>query len=143
MKLVISLVGVSTIAVSPYVPSDGERTTYDPRELLYRSDLPAKSIRGVHSTSLNAVWDTVAPQIIKLLKALKIRYSAMSADRFITHDEDKKDTPGPMVIWIATHPNTTTAENAHDASLGILALLKDHGVEGVVIEWFEGTVERY
>lgn len=150
-------------AVSPYILSDWEKTTYyngispDHPELLYRSDLlenpfpipkgrhahlPTKTVYGVFNTSLNAVWDIVAPQICEFLKALKIRYSAIKAARFVTHGEDGKDTLGPVVIWIATHPTTTTAENAHDASPGILALLEDNGVEGAVVEWYEGAVEK-
>jgi len=150
-------------AVAPYVLSDWERTTYyngissDPPELLYRSDLlenplpipkgrhphlPTKTIRGVFNTPLNAVWDTVGPQIRDSLKARKIRYSAINTARFVTHGEDGEGILGPIVIWIATYPTTTTAENAHDASLDILALLKANGVEGVVVEWYEGVVER-
>ena len=150
-------------AVTPYALSDWERTTYyngissDPPELLYRSDLlenpipipkgkhphlPTKTIHGVFNTPLNAVWDTVGPQIRELLKARKIRYSSISTARFVTDGEDGRSTHGPVVIWIATHPTSTTAKNAHDASLDILALLKANGVGGVVVEWFEGVVER-
>ncbi|KZT09279.1 uncharacterized protein LAESUDRAFT_748449 [Laetiporus sulphureus 93-53] len=146
-----------------YVLSDWERTTYyngispDHPELLFRSDLienpfpipkgrhphlPTKTVHGVFNTPLNAVWGTVAPQICELLKARKIRYSAINTARFVTHGEDGKDTLGPVVIWIATHPTTTTAENAHDASPDILALLKANAVEGVVVEWYEGAVEK-
>ena len=46
------------------------------------------------------------------------------------------------MIWISTHPTTTTAENAYDASPDVLALLKANGVEGAVVEWYEGAVER-
>ena len=147
----------------PYILSDWERTTYyngispDHPELLYRSDLlenpfpipkgrhshlPTKTVYGVFNTSLNTVWDIVAPQICEFLKALNICYSAIKAARFVTQGEDGKDTLGPIVIWIATHPTTTTAKNAHDASPGILALLKDNGVEGAVVEWYEGVVEK-
>ncbi|KAH8977899.1 hypothetical protein EDB86DRAFT_2997207 [Lactarius hatsudake] len=150
-------------AITPYVLSDWERTTYyngispDPPELLYRSDLlenpfpipegkhpylPTKTVHGVFNTPLNAVWDTVAPQILELLKARKIRYSAMHTARFVTHGEDGNNTRGPVVIRITTHPATTTAKNAHDASSDILALLKANGVEGVGVEWYEGVVER-
>ena len=152
-------------AVSPYLPLDWERTTYyngislDHPELLYRSDLlensfpipkgrhshlPTKIVYGVFNTSLNGVWDIVTPQICEFLKVRKIRYLAIKATCFVTHGEDGKDTStvGPVVIWIATHPTTTTAENAHDASPGILALLKDNGVEGAVVEWYEGAVEK-
>ncbi|KIN92951.1 hypothetical protein M404DRAFT_963035, partial [Pisolithus tinctorius Marx 270] len=143
--------------------SEWERATYyngicyDHPDLLYRSDLaenpvpipkgrhrhpPTKTIYGVFNTSLNAVWDTAAPQIRDLLKARTIRYSAIQTARFLTHDEDGKDTLGLVVIWIATHPNTTTAENVCDASQAILALLEDNGVEGVVVEWYEGVVEK-
>jgi hypothetical protein len=150
-------------AVAPYDLSVWERTTYynsislDPPELLYRSDLlqnpilipkgrhphlPTKTVYGVFNTQLNAVWHTVAPQIRDLLKDRKIHYSAISAARFVTHGEDGKDTLGPIVIWIATHPKTTTAEKVYDASPDILALLEANGVEGAVVEWYEGSIER-
>jgi hypothetical protein len=150
-------------AVAPYVLSAWERTTYyngispDPPELLYRSDLlenpfpipkgkhphlPTKTVYGVFNTPLNAVWHTVAPLIREILQARKIRYSAINTARFVTHGEDGKDTLGPVVIWIATHPTTTTAENAHNASPDILALLEANGVEGAVVEWYEGAVEK-
>jgi hypothetical protein len=153
----------SATAVAPYKLSYWERTTYyngislDHPDLLYRSDLvenpfptpkgrnhhlPTKTVYGVFNTPLNAVWDTVAPQMRKLLKDRKIRYSAIKAARFVTHGEDEKDTLGPAVIWIATHPGTTTAENAHDASPVVLALLEANGVEGAVVEWYEGAVEK-
>jgi len=156
-------IATDSTAVSPYTISDWERTTYyhgispDHPDLLYRSDLlknpfpipkgrhphlPTKTVYGVFNTLLNAVWDTVAPQIRQLLKTRKIRYSTIKTARFVTRGEDEKDTIGPIVIWISTHPTTTTAENAHDASPGILALLKANGVEGVVVEWYEGTVEK-
>ncbi|KAI6143286.1 hypothetical protein BKA82DRAFT_156792 [Pisolithus tinctorius] len=41
---------------------------------------------------------------------------------------------------IASH--ATTAENTHNASQDILALLEDNGVKGVVVEWYEGVVEK-
>jgi len=141
---------------APYALSDWERTTYysgispNPPELLYRSDLLenpfpipkgrhphpiTKTVYGVFDTPLNAVWDSIAPQICEFLKVRKIRYSAIKAARFVTHGEDGEDTVGPVVIWIATHPTTTTAKSAYDASPGILALLKANEVEGAVIEW--------
>jgi hypothetical protein len=152
-----------TTAVAPYVVSDYERTTYyhgislDPPELLYRSDLhtnpfpvpkgrhtstPTKTAHGVFNTRLNEVWHDVAPQICKTLKARGIRYSAITVARFSTHGEDGKDSLGPIVIWIATHPGAATAENAYDVSPDIISLLATFGVEGAVIEWYEGVVER-
>ena len=163
MSSSLSASSISTGSVAPYIISDWERTTYylgispDHPDLLYRSDLlsnpfpipkgrhphlPTKTVYGVFNTLLNAVWDTVAPQICQLLKTQKICYSAIKTARFVTHGEDGKDTIGPVVIWISTHPTTTTAENAHDASPGILALLKANGVEDVVVEWYEGAVEK-
>lgn len=153
----------TTTAVAPYVVSDYERITYyygislDFPELLYRSDLhsnpfpvpkgrhtptPTKTVHGVFNTRLNEVWHDVALQICEILKARGIRYSAVKAARFLTHDEDGESSLGPIVIWIATHPNTTTAENAHDVSPDIISLLATFGVEGAVIEWYEGVVER-
>ncbi|KAF8206174.1 hypothetical protein K438DRAFT_1904946 [Mycena galopus ATCC 62051] len=140
----------NTTAVAPCDLSDWERRSYyrgistNHPELLYRSDLLDNPFPKpvVFNTPLNDVWAIVAPQTRDLLKARKIRYSAIHAARFITHGEDKKDGLGPVVIWIACHPHTTTAENAHDASPDILALLEANGVEGAVVEWFEGTPEK-
>lgn len=62
--------------------------------------------------------------------------------RFSTRDDDGKDKLGPIVIWIATYPSTTTAENVHNLSPEIISLLKANGVEGAVIEWYEGVMQR-
>ena len=136
--------------------SEFERVHYwngismDPPELLYRSDpdlnpfpvpppgtsrwfeLPVKTAEGVFGTPLNAVWHIVAPMMVALLKKRGIKYSALKTVRFSTRDEDGKKTLGPIVIWIATHPNTTSAEDARDASPDILHILKEHKVEGSV-----------
>ncbi|KAI0031794.1 hypothetical protein K488DRAFT_86473 [Vararia minispora EC-137] len=119
--------------------SEWERTTYYYRGIspkhpnfLYHSDLlenpipipkgrhphlPIKTVYGVFNTPLNAVWNTAA--------------------RFVTHGKDEKDIIGPVVIWISTHPATTTAKNAHYASPDILVLLKADGVKGAAVEWYE------
>ena len=152
-------------AVATHLVSDFERAHYyngispDPPELLYRSDLesnpfpmprpgdrwfqlPVKTAEGVFGTPLNPVWHRVLPQIVALLKQRCIRFSAISSARFSTYDEDRKKTLGPIVIWIATHPATTTAENARDASPEILSILEEHNVKGAVVEWYEGIVTR-
>ncbi|PIL22880.1 hypothetical protein GSI_15576 [Ganoderma sinense ZZ0214-1] len=108
------------------------------------------TVNGVFNTPLNRVWDTVAPQILGVLRAQKIRYSALNTARFTTtRSEEGEDisTVGPVVIWIATHPASpthagTTAEDAHRASADILAVLRANGVEGAVVEWIEGSVQR-
>ncbi|TRM58952.1 hypothetical protein BD626DRAFT_409886, partial [Schizophyllum amplum] len=140
----------------PYTPTEFEKVTYyygislDPPELLYRSNwadtpfyrptggrfqhIPAKTAHGIFNTPLNPVWRTVAPEIRDELKRRKIRYSAIHTARFArTHSG-----VGPVVIWIAVHPGSTTAEDAHLASPAILALLEAHGVRGTVVEWYEG-----
>ena len=106
------------------------------------SELPVKTAEGVFGTPLNAVWHIVAPMMVALLKKRGIKYSALKTARFSTRDEDGKKTLGPIVIWIATHPNTTSAEDARDASPDILHILKEHKVEGAVVEWYEGSVEN-
>lgn len=80
--------------------------------------------------------------ILSLLKKHGIKYSGISTVRFSTCDEEGKKTLGPIVIWISTHPNTTSAENARDASPGILEILEEHNVHGAVVEWYEGAVQR-
>ncbi|PIL26649.1 hypothetical protein GSI_11274 [Ganoderma sinense ZZ0214-1] len=169
-----ALLGIpsSVTTVSDYSPSEWEKETYyhgvslNHPELLYRSDYlhtpflrptgrfkrnRTKSVVGVYNTPLNPVWHTVAPKIREVLKAHKIRYSAIHAVRFVTHGregEDEQDSLGPVVVWIATHPASrthptgTTADDAHRASPDILALLEANGVHGAVVEWFEGALER-
>ena len=48
---------------------------------------------------------------------------------FSTHDDDGNNKLRPIVIWIATHPSTSsmTAESAHNVSPEILSLLKANG----------------
>ena len=94
--------------------------------------LPTKTAHRVFNTPLNAVWHTVTPLICKLLKTLKICYSIFKTACFLTYSKDGKNTLGPIIVWIATYPTTTTAKNMHDASPEILLLLKANRVKGVV-----------
>ena len=153
----------STI-VGPDGISDFERVHYwhgislDPPELLCCSDLksnpflipspgtrwftlPVKTAHEVFNTALNPVWHIVAPLIIDLFKKRDIKYSSLMTVCFTTEHDGKK-TLGPIVIWIATHPGTTTTQNACDSSPDILHILEDNGVNGAVVEWYEGSVER-
>jgi len=153
---------LSTAVVTPHLISEYERTIYyhgispDPPQLLWRSDLlsnpfsiptgrythlPIKTAHGVFNKALSAVWHAVVPKIIKLLKDHSIRYSAIKSVRFSTLCEDGQETLGPIVLWIAT-PSTTTAENARDVSPAILSILEAHGVKDMVVEWYEGMVEK-
>ena len=133
----------------------------NPPKLLWRSDLdtnhfplpqpgerffkvPTKTAHGVFGTRLNEVWDTtVAPQIRESMKAHGLKYSALKTARFSTVvEENGEETFGPIVVWIAVHPNTADAGAVRDATPDILHILNDAQVTGVVVEWYEGTVER-
>jgi len=124
----------------------------DPPKLLWRSDIetnpfpvpppgtnffkiPTKSSHGVFKTPLNAVWDTVAPQILASMKAHGLQYSALKTARFSTV---KDETFGPVVVWIAVRPNTTNAGAVRDATPDILNILADAQITNVVVEWYEG-----
>lgn len=131
----------------------------NPPQLLWRSDLetnpfpipppgtnffkiPAKTVHGVFKTPLNAVWDTVAPQILASMKANGLKYSALQTARFSTVEDGKDETSGPIVVWIAVHPNTTNARAVRDATPEILHILADAQLTGVVVEWYEASVVR-
>ena len=154
-------------AVSQYTPDEYERTWYyngisgDHPVLVYRSDflttpfpkpvgrffrIPVKSARGAFGTPLNAVWDTVGPQVLELIKARKIRWSSMNTARFFTDgprgEEEEGGSLGPVVIWVFVIPGSTSSDTAHEVSQEILTLLLKNGVEGVVVEWSEGVVQR-
>jgi hypothetical protein len=146
--------------VSQCTPNEYERTSYyngiaDHPELVYRSDfltipfpkpvgryahIPVKSLRGVIATPLNGVWDTVGPKIRDLIKARKIKWSAVNLARFFTDGppgEEEKGSLGPVVIWIGVVPGSTSPDTAHEVSQEILTLLLNNGVEDVVVEWRE------
>ena len=72
--------------------------------------------------------------IVSLLKKCVIKYSAINTACFSTRDKEGKKTLGSIVIWIAAHPNTTSAKNARDASPEILEILEEHNVHGAVVE---------
>ena len=123
----------------PDVLSDWERATHngispDHPELLYRLDLLENSIPIPKGGHPHLPTKTVYGVLDSSL--------AHQGSSFRHRDADGRDTLGPVVIWIATHLTTTTTRNAHDASLGILALLKANGVEGAVAEWYEGAIEK-
>jgi len=155
--------------VSEFSPSPFERASYyngitgddDHPLLLYRSDygttpfnkptgrfasLPVKSIHGVFDTPLNKdnVWIPLGLQIVQIIKARKVSLTSVDPARFYTRpaDEGGKGSLGPVVIWVGVKTGTTSSETAHEVSLEILGLLKDEGIEGVVIEWRESVLQR-
>ncbi|KIO32551.1 hypothetical protein M407DRAFT_241424 [Tulasnella calospora MUT 4182] len=155
-----SAISAST-ANSAYAVSNYESTSYyngitdegEHPDLLYRTGSakypwiqpsgrypyqPTKSLRGVYRTPLNDVWSTVGPQVRKLVKDRKIRYSIDPA-RFVTHGEDGEETLGPVVIWIGVYPGSTSADTAHEVSQSILELLEKNGVKDVEVEWHEAV----
>ncbi|KAF8325912.1 hypothetical protein F5887DRAFT_1065203 [Amanita rubescens] len=105
--------------------------------------IPHKTAHGIFNTPLNAVWDTVAPQILASMKVHGLKYSALKTVRFSTVEDGKEEeTFGPVVVWIAVRPNTTNAEAVHDATPDILHIIADFQITDVVVEWYEGSVER-
>jgi hypothetical protein len=153
--------------VSQYTPTEYERTSYyngitgdgDHPELVYRSDflttpfpkpvgryahIPVKSLRGVFDTPLNGVWDTVGPKICDLITTRKINWSSIDPARFFTQGMpgEEKGSLGPAVIWVGVNPGSTSSDTAHEASQEILALLREHEVKDVVVEWREAVVQR-
>ncbi len=156
-----------TTVVPPALVSPFEAKHYwhgisdDPPELLYRSDLesgnpfprpepgvrfsqlPVKTASGTWGTAMNdQVWREVAPLIVALFKERRIAYSALMSVRFSIEDEDGKKITGPLVVWVALHPGRNTASDARDVSPDVLNILVQHGVEGAVVEWYEGVVEK-
>ncbi|KAI0033463.1 hypothetical protein K488DRAFT_69863 [Vararia minispora EC-137] len=132
----------------------------DPPKLMWRSDLetnpfptpppgdrffkvPIKTAHGVFNTPLNDAWDIVAPQIIASMKAHGLKYSALEAVRFSTLEDGKEDEKfGPIVVWIAVRPSTTNARAVRDATPDILGILADANITGVIVEWYEGSVQK-
>ncbi|KAJ3531908.1 hypothetical protein NM688_g7503 [Phlebia brevispora] len=104
--------------------------------------IPTKTAHGVFNTPLNAVWDTVAPQILASIKVNGLQYSAIETVRFSIAEDGKEETFGPVVVWIAVPPKTTNAGAVRDATPDILHILADAQITGVVVEWYEGSVER-
>lgn len=153
---------VSTLT-SEHAPDDFERVAYyngitgDDKQphLLYRSDyrttpflkptgrfahLSVKTLRGVHDTALNPVWDAVGPEICALLLKRGIDWSSINPARFFTRGEP--GSLGPVVVWIAVRPGSTSPDTAHVVSKDILAFLCAHGVEDAVVEWREAVLQR-
>ena len=153
----------ATTVSSDHAVSDFERISYyngitdygDNPNLLYRTgsttypwtrptgkwaSVPVKSLRGVYNTPLNKVWDTVGPQIRDLVKQ-KAQYSSIDPARFVAQ-QDGEETLGPVTIWIAVPPGSTSADTAHDVSEAILALLVKNGVEGAEVEWREAVLSK-
>ncbi|CAA7270321.1 unnamed protein product [Cyclocybe aegerita] len=158
----------NTTIVSAHAVSEYEKVTYyngiaeegEHPDLLYRTGsdkypwikpaadrqdhLPTKSLRQVHGTPLNKVWNTVGLQVCELVKsAVGTRFSIDPA-RFATciHGQEGESTLGPVVIWVAVSPGSTSADTAHEASLAILELLWKNGIKDVEVEWCEAVTFR-
>ncbi|KAI9447296.1 hypothetical protein F5148DRAFT_1301437 [Russula earlei] len=98
------------------------------------ANLPVESIHGVFDTPLNKdnVWIPLGLQIVQIIKARKVSVTGRR----------REGEFGSIVIWVGVKPGTTSSETAHEVSLEILGLLKDKGIEGVVIEWTESVLQR-
>ena len=72
-------------------------------------------------------------------QTFKIRWSSIDPARFIPFGENDVKTLSLVVIWIGVFPILTSAYTAHEVSQDILALLRQNGVEGAVVEWHEAT----
>ncbi|KAF9047801.1 hypothetical protein BJ165DRAFT_1468210 [Panaeolus papilionaceus] len=151
--------------VAPHLISNYERHYYyhgisrNPPKLLYRSDLetnpfpipqqgthfskiPYKTVNGVFNTPLNPIWDTqVFPRVSAAMKTHGIKWSSINTARFTTVT-DHNITTGPIVIWIAVRPNTTTSEALRDASPAILNIFTKFEIMDVVLEWYEGEMHH-
>ncbi|KDR76881.1 hypothetical protein GALMADRAFT_66307 [Galerina marginata CBS 339.88] len=102
-----------------------------------------KTAHGVFNTPLNHVWrDPVVPRIMASMKARGLKCSMLMTARFSTVEEGKDETRGPVVVWIAVRPNTTDAAAVRDATPDILRILADVQITDVVVEWYEGSVDR-
>ena len=163
----LTMASESTV-VSEHAPSAYEKTSYyngitgdgNHPDLVYRSDfltapftkpsgrhvqLPVKSLRGVHGTALNKVWDDVGPQVCDVVTARKIDWSSIGAACFFTHGppgEENKGSLGPVVVRVGVSPGSTSPDTAHDVSHVILDLLRRNGVEDVVVEWHEAILQK-
>jgi hypothetical protein len=100
-------------------------------------NIPTKTAHGVFNTPLNAVWDQVAPLIIASIKSSGLKYSMLTTARFSTVKDDEEPTLGPVVIWIAVHPNTAKPRDVCDATPAILQILAKFNISDVVVEWYE------
>lgn len=104
--------------------------------------IPTKTAHSVFGTLLNAVWNTVTPQILALMKAHGLKYSMLKTVCFSTVKNGKEETFGPVIVWIAIYPNTTNAGAIHDATPDILHILADTQITDVVIKWYKESVKR-
>ncbi|KAG8704062.1 hypothetical protein FRC08_002480 [Ceratobasidium sp. 394] len=162
---VASLTSEAVTVVGDHLLCDFERVHYYngvsvvPPEIYYRSnidtvkfklpvpgqqhffDIPFKTAEGVLGTPIVAVWDQVAPLIVELFKSTGVKHSAFHPAFFSTLNGDMEKDMGPLVIWVATHPGTTSPDKARDVSPAVLSILVQHGIEGAVVEWIEGKVE--
>jgi hypothetical protein len=129
----IQLMWRSDLETNPFpVPLTGTRFHH----------IPAKTAHGVFDTPLNDVWGQVASEIISSLKARGLRYSALTTARFSTVENGVESALGPVVVWIAVHPDTAKPRDVCDATPDILQVLSRFNISNVVVEWYEGKVVR-
>ncbi|KAG8941346.1 hypothetical protein FRC04_004592 [Tulasnella sp. 424] len=137
--------GITADGEHPYLLYRSDLSTNPfpmPKSRLGHAHLPSKSLRGVHDTPLNKVWDTVGFQIRDLVKGQNVRYSSIDPARFLTYGEDDVKTLSPIVIWIGVYASFFSLDIAKKVSEDILALLVKNGVNGAVVEWREAAPSK-
>ncbi|TFY50570.1 hypothetical protein EVG20_g11445 [Dentipellis fragilis] len=110
-----------------------------------RSDWQRKELRPVFGHSINKVWnDDLSWKVVGIMDFHKIRFTTIEPVRFREYDwETGEDGISPVVIWVGVHPGSgVSASTAHDASMTLLALLKDFDMTDVHVHFRESSYIR-
>jgi hypothetical protein len=146
MRKRLIITGSPRTATTLYLSTDPISTLHpSPSLVADMGHIPVKTLRGVHGSALNAVWESVGLIIADLMLIRKVACSFIGVARFFTHatpGEEGKGHLGPVVVWLGVAPGSTSSDFAHEVSQEILTLLRDSGVKDVVVEWRESVLQR-
>ncbi|KAF8875613.1 hypothetical protein CPB85DRAFT_540200 [Mucidula mucida] len=114
-----------------------------------------KHLREVFTHPITKIWNhDLGWKVVEVLDAHTVCFTTIDVVRFKMvgneYEEDGLDEEtlktkklvGPVTIWIGVFPESTSATVAHDAAQDSLALLKDHNISDVDIDFLESFYTR-
>ncbi|KAH8831699.1 hypothetical protein DL96DRAFT_1778973 [Flagelloscypha sp. PMI_526] len=102
-----------------------------------------KELRPVFNHPIRDIWNTLSSKLIPLLDVHAVCFTSVDLVRFKTFKteaEDEKGVSGPVTIWIGVIIENTTATAAHNAATDIIALLEEHNIIDVQVEFRNSSI---
>lgn len=107
--------------------------------------LVQKELKPVFDPKIVDIWDMLGPMIHECLDSEQVMWTSIDVVHFAEAQlspYDKKEAPGPIVLWIGVMPKSLSGHDAHTAAVGCVKLLESFELTDVEVEFRESVFTR-